>query len=135
MLRMLLDIPQVGEPEPSWDDGAAQSAAAVEHRHRVEREREIACYLLMVPLPAARQHTPCRAAHSLWAALHLHLQAMQSRVQFADWYVIEVPRMRAGCVRCVAPGAGRGRGGARAVSPGALGPVPGALKHGVVAVA
>ena len=56
MLRMLLDIPQVGEPEPSWDDGAAQSAAAVEHRHRVEREREIACYLLMVPPPAACQY-------------------------------------------------------------------------------
>lgn len=56
MLRMLLDIPQVGEPEPSWDDGAAQSAAAVEHRHRVKREREIACYLLMVPPPAACQY-------------------------------------------------------------------------------
>ena len=62
-------MPQVGEPEPSWDDGAAQSAAAVEHRHRVEREREIACYLLMVGLPphcastcpGAKQHIVCAA--------------------------------------------------------------------------
>ena len=40
---------QVNEAEMVWDDGAAAHlAAGSEQQLRVEREREIACYLLMV---------------------------------------------------------------------------------------
>lgn len=39
---------QVGEPEIVWANGGQNTAPGTEQRERVEREREIACYLIMV---------------------------------------------------------------------------------------
>lgn len=54
-----LKCAQVGEIDMMWDSDGGNGASVPEHRSRVEREREIACYLLMVSrsesLPVRKQ--------------------------------------------------------------------------------
>ena len=46
-----INCAQVGKPEIAWNSGGGGVPVGAEERARVEREREIACYLLQVPIP------------------------------------------------------------------------------------
>lgn len=97
--------PQVGGPEVSWDDGAAAaSAAGSEHRLRVEREREIACYLLEVrhaePIVAGMR-LPCRLQTQLLPTVVgkscSHPPVIAGALPYLRWDSLCASTLLAGC--------------------------------------